>query len=915
MSDVSWKIDGTDLAALGLTLAGGSFRTQGVSHCALDAALEFDAAQAFDHGDEVTLQRVDGMTTTPFFRGKVRRIPKSARGDYEGHAYVIEDAWADLETTVYQEKWRIGSGLYDFPRFVMGVGVDPETGLASYLTTGPQIERFLQYAIDQGVSLQIGSIPTGDRIIPSEERNVTVAEAIRMCLRFRPDWTPWIDHATTPPTFHVTDTSTLAAVSLAVDGSGPVTNFDVTKRDEDLPESVRIIYELAGTIVDEDGDNQVLRDAAIDKYPAEGPDGGPRVLVSTIQLEGLQMQIQKQRIQTRVIPTGPSDPAAKAWIKAKFPHMADVPDAAFNVTKFDRSLITDATEHADPVNPNAERIEVEAVADLPRELVRGQIEDWMRVKVGEIKIAIEIEKAGDWSAATAEARKAWKKGVRDIQRMTATNARTKIYRGISNWVLPEDVPTGIAQAVYQAIHAGSGYEGSVTLTEDEVGGARYHGKKLNLTGSADAGLETMAAPVHSVDWDIETGTTTIGFGPNPDLSPQDFLEWQRILRARPLTWWSLAERESNEHGRASGSSSRGDSVGGYDFPASVPDGGDKPAGDNPFSLIEIRPDGGSYKVSVRPGRVREILPAGGVDGIVMHDVLCDGDSLTDDPPPEIAMTVGQALYVAYTTDNKGYVGGAQVPQLFVGGDTEATVHYQPRDGEGSGGTTGAYNVKIGKLVSTVGGVGWVPYHNSDIEHYHELWTGTNIGTGAGIFKDRNASGDEYRFRRVRGQFGIAAMEDGDDARLDFDAENIGVDGQDVFKPAVVVEGKPTPGKAQFRKIRELVYAELVSGISAAQVRVETVGTEIRVRGNSYAATVRGIHVQDGLVTLIDDDYDADGWWGTVAIYYHPAAGEAEEVEFFFEGGSLKTVKNLGAEIPGIETAPGNATLHIYDTDT
>jgi hypothetical protein len=91
---------------------------------------------------------------------------------------------------------------------------------------------------------------------------------------------------------------------------------------------------------------------------------------------------------------------------------------------------------------------------------------------------------------------------------------------------------------------------------------------VNLSGGFPE-WETMNAPVHSVDFDEETGRMTLGFGPVPHLAPADFLEMQQILRFRPTRWWSFEERESNRIGGEFKPSAAGDTVGGYDVPQTI----------------------------------------------------------------------------------------------------------------------------------------------------------------------------------------------------------------------------------------------------------------------------------------------------------------------------------------------------------
>lgn len=338
----------------------------------------------------------------------------------------------------------------------------------------------------------------------------------------------------------------------------------------------------------------------------------------------------------------------------------------------------------------------------------------------------------------------------------------------------------------------------------------------------------------------------------------------------------------------------------------------------PFTLLYMKEVGGLKFGVFQPSRIREVRTIGSQNATILHDIYVGTVLMTNDPMPEVELELGKFVYVKYSKDKFGNIKTSPAPEIYVDTDQDS-IHYQPADGEGSGGSDGTYYIKIGQLTgTTMANAKWVQLYNSDIEDYHDLWVGRNIGTGAGVFKQRNADNDYYEFRRINGQFGITSAISGDNVRLDFSAENIGSEGEPVYKTPVKAGGFPTPGVAQFRKLRELISAELTGGVTAPQVRVQNAGNEIRIRGNSYVAATRGIVVMDGLVTYIDPDYDdtpVDGWWGTVAIYYHPVVGSAEELEFFFENGRLITMKAGGAEVPGEEGAPGNAAISIYDTDT
>jgi len=504
---VAWAINGTSFAAAGIEDASVNFRTGSASSMSLQLDAAYDAAGLLAYGAPVVVTR----NGTPFFRGRAMSPQPSADDSSEGQSIEIVDAWQDLEDTIYQEPWAVGSGSVMLPIAILGVA----SGTGARITTSQQIAEAVNYAASAGVAIQMGSIPTGMPLWPSEVRNVSVAEGIRLSLRFPAGWVPWLDHATTPPPLNVTPRATLTARTLA---ASALRSCNIVRRDELQPASVRIVYLNATSI-----DGVTYRDGIIDKFPTGGPDSGLRVLSNVIELAGGQMQFQKARIQTRALPT--SQATAKTWLKKKFPHLKDVADANFNVTEWGKVLIPDTDDLPDPINPRAERLEVTDADDLPRELVRGTIEDWMRKKVGRVRITASIAPA---AGATAAEKAAIRKGTPPVT-VTATNATTKIYKGITQFTAPEAAPSGIAQRIYESLAAYQ-HEGTVVFELEDAPATRYHGCSLSITGGP-AGWASMAAAIHQVRMDLFAGRVTLSVGPAPFVAADDFLELQQIGRA------------------------------------------------------------------------------------------------------------------------------------------------------------------------------------------------------------------------------------------------------------------------------------------------------------------------------------------------------------------------------------------------
>ena len=556
----AWLINGSTPESLGFSVVGGVFQSGSASSVSLRAERDFDAAELEEYGDDVTIT-LDG---NPFFKGRIRQVAKSGIASNESHDYAVEDAWADMERTTYQETWQTATGAALVPRVFLGVAPNGDAR-----TLGEQIEAAIDFAAASGISIQKGSIPAGLQLWPEEVDGISIAEVIRTSLRFHPDWIPWIDHSTTPPTFNVTPAATASTLTIPV---AECSDLTVTEIEDRLPDVVRIVYVTASQ-VEVEGEAQISRTIAVDKFPASGADSGPGVLSVSVDLQGVKASIQKQQVETRKIPTDQAE--LKIWLKEKFPALADVPEAAFNVTVPTRTVIPDVPEVdlPPPINPNAVRLRGDTTADLPRELVRGVIHEWIRRKVGTVRVDFDIEPSETATVDQADliAR------IPTAVSVTATNATTKTYRGLASWEDAENIPVGVAEAYHDTIRSGARFEGSISTPDAALAG--WHGRKLRLTDGATA-WATMDAPIHAIRWDAHTMAASVSFGPTPTYAFQDFMEYLKLLRRRPVTWISAAERSGEEIGSATSASANGDIVGPFDAPRDVPEftgGGETPA--------------------------------------------------------------------------------------------------------------------------------------------------------------------------------------------------------------------------------------------------------------------------------------------------------------------------------------------------
>lgn len=553
---VAWTItnpsgSGTSaLDALGISRPVINFRIVGASTASLEVQRDFDSGDAWWAADSVVTIYRDAA---PYYTGRVKESPISADASNESRTLYLTDAWDDLETTIYQESWPIGSGSVLYPRCILGLD-----DAGAQITTGEQIAAVIDYAIATDVDITKGTIDSGLQLWPSEVVNTSCESVIVEEMRFHPNWAAWLDHSTAPPTFNARPQSALAEHTLNID-SETVESFSFAPVVRNVPLGVRIIYNSAVTI-----DGEVYRNGYLD---TAGVVTGRRVMQAMLDLQGMTMQYQKSRVQTRTLPTENAE--MTAYFKKKWPELQDMPDGAFQFTNF-AAILADEETHPDPICAKATRLSVADASDLPRELISGSIEDWMRVKVGRVAITYDLEIVGTPSDAQRKILDNFS-GTGKSFSVTATNATTKIYKGISSFDEGESVPTGIAAAVFAAATADQ-YEGSVTVVAEDVPAGTWHGSNLIL---AHGVTEIMpGAIVYSASMDIERGSMTLSFGPLPYLSAGDFLELQRMFQRRKVCWMSDGERTSNTLGAESAPGSKGDTVGGYDQPITVtPPGG------------------------------------------------------------------------------------------------------------------------------------------------------------------------------------------------------------------------------------------------------------------------------------------------------------------------------------------------------
>ena len=266
----------------------------------------------------------------------------------------------------------------------------------------------------------------------------------------------------------------------------------------------------------------------------------------------------------------------------------------------------------------------------------------------------------------------------------------------------------------------------------------------------------------------------------------------------------------------------------------------------PFAVIGIEKDGGNYEVIIKEGWVIERKPKAESDApaVLFHMPKVGDDKLNMIPRPKIGMSIGDTLWCKFNTDMQGEL--TEDPEMIVSGEDENGTHYQPEDPEESG-VEGIYYVKILKLENDEGSPRVMVYQQSDIEHWAVLWTGENLGAGARVYKKHVDLENVFKFRTVRGDYGINQVETWDEVQLDFDGENVGV-GCPVWVEPLDAQGQPEPdppdGPAQFRSIAERE--------TQPQIRVEC---EPANPGDPLPDTIRIVGNEKNGAILLDQGED------------------------------------------------------------
>lgn len=288
------------------------------------------------------------------------------------------------------------------------------------------------------------------------------------------------------------------------------------------------------------------------------------------------------------------------------------------------------------------------------------------------------------------------------------------------------------------------------------------------------------------------------------------------------------------------------------------------------------------------------------DGGFPHEIIIADGTLTSDPKKSLPIEEGtNDVWLKFRIESKCEVE-FDSPELIIGEAPENEPFWPNRPGVneaeevGSFGQTGTHIQRIGTITLEAGKR---PVWKSESPHAvvwigQTEWEDSDPEEGQSIYHIYEEGKD--KFKTIKNA--EATVEDGEEGVLNDEAEP--------FSPHVV-------------------FARICQKESDPQVHVTSEGEnetrKIIIKGNNFSAAisglVKGLVVNDGMVTAVEEETpEDDGWWGVAEWEFQDLAGSGSmKLKFEIENGRIMkayTAVSEGeyGEITGTEGSPGFANI-------
>lgn len=467
------------------------------------------------------------------FRGRREHTIGNMSGRSESQFYRFVDAWDELIDRKYEQAWttiiRVGSTDPD-PGFEESktVSYNPHLILLNGKTVAEELTNIIEYAASQGVPIAVGTIHEGNVYPPTDEVICRdCASLITQLMAWLPGYTSWLDYTEDPPTFNCVPASALTAVTVPAFGAGGSEDLTIEALRKDVASAVVIRYERVDrTTVD--GETRERPVVTHDVYPPGSTGRERRAISELVTLEGRNVTTITAPLTVGSFPGNntaadfESILALSFWQQKIFNTILSDPTIdGLSIAFVAGSFTRQAARSADEDDPDA-------VVEMPRYLIAGQIAPWMRDdedaqilwQKQKLTIKVDYDKYADATAADQGDTSKIIEQVRD-QPISIYVTATTAPEGYNLYSLDtaieeaEQPLSGLARHIYDQMSV-LHWRGTRRNIKPECDGEIKMGHKLNLTGGAGpegALWATMAEPVQAVTEHIDTGTTEATFGP------------------------------------------------------------------------------------------------------------------------------------------------------------------------------------------------------------------------------------------------------------------------------------------------------------------------------------------------------------------------------------------------------------------
>ena len=549
-----------------LKLRGATLRQAvgGGDELRLSFAGDYDGTIPFTFGQLVTVT-IDGSQV---FEGTVVTPGRSLRRPGSGFVISVRNGWYDLENRRMENtvKSAYHNGVawtlvdQDIPRFFAGVD-----DLGVHEKTGAILSRVINFSSGKGDDVSVGSVATGILAPQFVAVDNSCLEVVRRVLRFHPDWVAWMDGQNQ---FNAQAASSLSTV--AIDPSVDECNATATSREDLNPVGVAIVWEKPVTV---DGNTRIT----YDRREAGSMVGKPPPAIFTIELAGAEATTQRVEIGTKSIPASDELETAEAiafyrgnvaWLEGVDDDDIVIDSQSIEFTNIEEDDYNPGTEVLTKNGKDYDVVDYD-VEDYPRQLIYGEVHEWVDGSSGErgkfparLKATIfykgtdpEILKFMEPGAQFSPSAEEWYYRAVIDEQIWITDAYPGEHSRIDSFDSGADPLDDLETTYYNAI--------STTQHEGQID-ADLSGKFVTLAPGnrvTIAGMFSTPAIVQDRSIDLIRENVSIRFGLSRHLDPATLDELSRVTSYNLPSWTSADQKTGAQVGLKNGDINQGGSSG------------------------------------------------------------------------------------------------------------------------------------------------------------------------------------------------------------------------------------------------------------------------------------------------------------------------------------------------------------------